>query len=170
MAIPKLFWAEVALSAIVLVIATAFDLKKGQIPNVIVFPAMALAFALSVVGVCVKGFSWGYFSRYILTASVFFFGILRLMGMGDIKLIMTLSLCNSPLTIFAMLAVGAVLLVAVQAIKAPKETSDQIHYTLTTISAGALPKARNKKTIPFAPYLLMGYVAMQVAGGLLCLL
>ena len=159
--IPK-YIVEFALSALLLIVASIFDIKTGKIPNwlVVLFAAIAIgSFILSLILLA----DYTIFYRLILVIAVFLFGALRLIGLGDIKLIMVLALLNHPVTILLAVALACACVVCYALLKNPSQTRLQILSSLEILRTRSTKNATKNFRVPFAPALAIGYC---VIGGI----
>jgi len=161
------FWVELFVSVVVLIVASIFDIKTRRIPNWLNFSAMLVSIGLSLWGVFGDEGSAQYLVRFLLFISIFFFGSLRLMGMGDIKLLMALALLNTPLQLLLAIACGAVMLVGFSLLRNGRKTIERVRYSLITVSERQIPKPVEDELIPFAPYLTAGYILISLIGGIM---
>lgn len=170
MSIEEIRYAGVIASSILFIACVIFDLYKKKIPNQLIFPAMLIAFGWCVY-LCTLNF-WSGGLRFILFLAIFAFGASGLIGLGDIKLFMTLALLNPPTHILLSIAVAAILLVIVQLIKDPKKTWEKVKFSLfclQTNTTAAMPKpeeSKEKEQIPFVPYMALAYCIVYWGGRL----
>ena len=80
---------KITITIIILIISGISDIKYYKIPNFITFPGMIIGLLLS--GFPVKTEGWVALGLLVL---LFFVGMFRIMGMGDLKLIMALVAIN----------------------------------------------------------------------------
>lgn len=134
---------------IILLIASYTDLKYRKIPNWLTFPGMALGF---IVGSHTPEIIlW----KLLCLCILFILGMSRLVGFGDLKLIMVI---NSFLTILPAIyctGIAAGLLVLYSFIRNRKETWGIFKITLSQLFYQNVEKM-DQKGYPFAPFLLVG--------------
>ena len=149
---------ELSAALITLILATVWDIRFRRIPNAVSFPA--ILFGLILIAV----FRLGDMPLTVLALILlFFFGALRLMGQGDIKLVMALTaICGLPAALIST-GIAAVLIVSVQFLLYPKETAADTKNAFGALSRMDFKKIDRKgRSVPFAPYILAGYVFLIV--------
>lgn len=94
---------------------------------------------------------------------LFFFGALNLMGQGDIKLIMALTaICGLPAALIST-GVATILIVGVQMLLRPGETAADAKNALGALRTMDFKRINKKgRSVPFAPYILAGFVYLTV--------
>lgn len=127
---------------VVLIIASVFDIKAGRIPNLLTFPFMGIGLILTHI----------FMSQFILIQvigmlAIFLLGILKIMGMGDIKLLMVITAFIHPIYLLYVLLISSTLFVAVY--------------------IGTIKKPNIHKGHAFAPYISIG-TFISMGGAMLC--
>ena len=141
-----LAWIGVAYAAFLIAIAI-YDVRRHRVPNVAVYPAIAIAIGLAFAR---PDGDWWSFMLAGLGAGAFFLALGALnpaaMGGGDIKLVVLIGLMAGwpgvLVAVFVAFAVGAIV-------------------GLALIALGRLGR---RDPLPFAPALAVGAVAAAVAG------
>ena len=138
---------------LVLAIASACDIKTRKIPNGLILTGLVTGVLFSPVGILTKLF--GVFF-------LFFFGMLHLMGMGDIKLLWMVILLYLGFANSCFIVATAALLLILYAIwKNPSITKDIsvfFQYFLYTKKIGSI----EEDGFPFAPFLLASTVLFGI--------
>lgn len=146
----------------ILAIASGFDVITRKIPNWITFPAMLLGIGYSIYA------REAIIAKIALVLFFFMFGALRYMGMGDIKLIMTLILLENPFLACLSVVVAAILAVITAECIKQGNTRNGLFVLNAAMISKTLPKAREGARIPFAPCLLIGYLITKIGWWILC--
>lgn len=156
--------AGLACSLILLATSCIVDIKTQRIPNWLVLSGLVAAIGITLYCCICYGIWLTALIRVVLFVCIFLFGMTRLIGMGDIKLLMVLSLLNEPVLLLLSVALACAILVVFQLIAKGKTAKDKVYMgmimVLTKRKMNIEKTADN--TIPFAPYLLMGYVIVQL--------
>jgi len=139
------------------ILATIFDCRTMKIPNAISFPFMGFGLIWNVL---FNREDW--WVNLIAFVIIFLFGSLRLMGLGDIKMLMAMSLISGWFCIILTVLFSCVLFVSVQLIFHFKETWFTINSTLYYAKTNSF-KAIKESTIgskkkSFFIYILFGYI------------
>lgn len=133
---------------LILVIATVSDIRTMTIPNELILVGLITGVFFSPVSIWQKLFG---------VAFLFFFGMLHLMGMGDIKLWMVILVYVGFSNSCFIVALGALLLILYAIWKHPEITKDIsifFQYFFYTKKIGTIEKEGS----PFAPFLLVATV------------
>lgn len=168
---PEFSTVEATATAILLLVCSICDMVMERIPNKVIFPAMLISLGWCIYIVTTNAWSGGL--RLLLCIAIFAFGALDLIGLGDIKVFMTMALLNHPVTTLLSIAVGAVAFVLVQMVSAPKETWNRIRFSLLSVrlhATKAIPKLEEstaEKRFQFVPCLMAGYGILILGGVLL---
>lgn len=145
-------YVTLALTTILLLLASINDILYYKVPNKITFPAM-------IIGLLLCGFPFTVKSYYRLTwLFIFFFiGMFRIMGMGDLKLCMAVLCLRGPMETAIMMFVGSVLLFIYCLLSDKEETLDFLKSLLNNFlyHTGVLKLSNN--VYPFALFLALGY-------------
>jgi prepilin peptidase CpaA len=158
------FLIEKITAITLLIILCVFDIKTKKIPNKIVFAGIGVSIILFVVsGICHFNNS-NYWERLLLFVGIFFFGMTNWIGLGDIKLLMALSLITHPIYLCATVAIAAIFMMLYAIIKNPINTFTKIQFSLLNVYYRRIPSISkdNAETIPFVPFLLVGYIVITV--------
>lgn len=156
---------EIVICAALLLICTITDLKDRKIYNSVVFPVMLVGF-LWVIAVSIAA-SYANLGRLLVFVGVFMFGATGLIGLGDIKLCMALSLLTPPIILLIVILAAEILLLTTQFLWAPAKTLEKVQvglYAFRTRGLSKLKKNVATEGIPFAPFLAISYYAV-IAGG-----
>lgn|GEM_PF-702626 len=156
---------EPALSVILLIAASVADVRTKTIPNKITFPAMAIGLACILISAITLHYYIALVLRLVLFVLVFLFGMTGLIGLGDIKLIMALSLLNYPIIVLITVIAACVLLILIEVLLKPRETNRKITTGIVMVMTKRITKITkdNKETVAFAPFLFFGYLITRLA-------
>ena len=145
---------ETIVTFIVLGLSTLVDIIQKRIPNWITFPSILTGILYSVL------YTPDWPEKIIILILLFFFGMAKLMGLGDIKLLMALFVWNPTyIAAFTFLAASLLAILAGE-IKSPGNTQKSLtraYLFAITRSLGAV----SSQKIVFAPYLLFGYIIVK---------
>jgi len=149
---------EITTALCVLTLSAIWDIRQRRIPNIVTFPAITAGVILTAV--------WRMASLPVTVIALillFIFGTLRLMGQGDVKLIMALTALCGPAAALISAGIAAIFIVFIQLLRRPKETAAEAKtaiVALTSLNFGLIN--RNGRSIPFAPYILAGFICHAV--------
>ena len=90
-------WVQLVLCLSVVVLAAGYDVRRGQVPNWLTFPAMAIGLTLGMVGGSWSGLGWSIGG---LSLGAALLGVLYLaggMGAGDVKLLAAVGALQGPM-------------------------------------------------------------------------
>jgi Flp pilus assembly protein protease CpaA len=138
-----------------LLIVSYTDILSGKIPNAVTYP-------FSIAGMTYMIFFPPTDILYRVAMLVFLFAmgyVLRKgMGYGDIKMLMTMSLYMSPLSVLLIFATANILLFAHACLTEPMEVRMSIMGMLGLVNN----KNRIRKGFPLAPYMLCAFLIYSV--------
>ena len=163
---------EFIISLILLLLASIIDVKTKKIPNMLTFPAILLG----IIWIFYTSISTHIFTemifRLVLFVLIFFFGMTGLIGLGDIKLFMALSLLNSPFVLLSSIAIAGFLLVIVKLVQNPNETKQKMFSGIMMVRTKHIQKIDkdNNNTVAFAPYITTSYLIIGLAVKILCVI
>jgi Flp pilus assembly protein protease CpaA len=141
------------LTAVMMILASITDARSMRIPNIITFSGMTLG---CVYIAMLAPDVW--LLRGTAALTLFLAGSLGVMGLGDIKLLMAVSLLMGPWCAGFCLGAGCLLLVAFEFAKRPGETSAAIaDGTRALLRLDLFMGTENGKKKAFAPYMAAGY-------------
>lgn len=155
-------YVEATFSVLVLIMASIFDIKTRKIPNWYILCSAILALIISSFHLILFS-NYRVLLRLVFVVFVFLFGSLRLIGLGDIKLIMVLAILNHPITILLSIALACICILCYAALKKPSETRLQVSSGLEILRTRNTKNALKNFCVPFAPALTIGYC---VIGGI----
>lgn len=141
------------ITVIILLIAVYTDVRYRKIPNIIVFPSMAIGLLL-----CGFPFRWESYYRLIWVFFFFFLGSFRLMGMGDLKLCMAITILRGIEESSLMLFFGSISLLVYCFITERNNTLLMLKDTYYFFAYNTKIIKRSDKQYPFAVFLSIGYV------------
>ena len=141
------------LAVLLCLVAAYYDKKTLRIPNTLTFGSLFL-------GLCLSS-SWEEFGFKILgIVFLFFFGMFRFMGMGDLKLWMALCAILGFLDSAYAIGIGAFLLILHGLLQDPKETLQIIKLTFSQFIYIKKVQPFEQKEYAFAPYILCGLILL----------
>lgn len=136
---------------VILFIATITDLKYRKIPNILTFPSICIGLFIGYPGDKEK---------ILGLILLFLFGMTRLLGMGDLKLLMVIHAFLGFLPAVYILGIGAFCLI-LYACFTEKEAFHSIKLTLKQLSLKQFQKFE-QVAYPFAPFLFLGAFIYRV--------
>ena len=139
------------LALITLLLASYYDVKKRVIPNWITLGASLLGVILLIIG-------WNKVNFFILIPTIFLLllgGYINFIGMGDVKLLIALSVLTSPYIMMLTLCLGALSSIIFYYFN--KEKRQEIKVGLIKI-INLKDFTLEGTKIPFAPFLTIGYI------------
>ena len=155
---------EIAISLVILAVFSIIDFQTKRVPNIIIFPVMGMTAIFLIFREVLSFQPFSLVMRLVLLGLLFIFGMTGIIGIGDIKLLMTLALLNDPLYILftTFLACVGVLLTTI--LKAPKQTMKNLRsfVQMICITRSADASVTNKIEIPFVPYIMAGYLIVVI--------
>lgn len=134
-----------------LLIASCYDKKTMKIPNWI-----SLTGIITGICLCTSINQVGY--RCIAIVFIFFFGMLGLMGMGDLKLWMMISTLIGFTESCFIVAGAALILLIHQMIRNRKKASQTIRLTIFSFIYNRKIIEFEQTGYPFAPYLMFSCI------------
>lgn len=140
------------ITIIILAISAYTDLKYRKVLNVITFPSMALGLFL-----CKFPFTCESISRIVWMLIFFALGYFRMMGLGDLKLIMAVTALRGIEESSGMLLAGILLLFVYCFFTDRKNTVLMLKDTCSTIFYHTPVIKRSDKEYPLAAFLAVGY-------------
>lgn len=144
------------LCGLTLLAAAVTDMHHRRIPNAITLPAIGSGLILTAV------IDWKTFWITLATILVIFFaGMFGFMGGGDLKLIMAVVAFHGVMPALCSVGIASVAIIAVSAIQNPKETLSEVKNGLRC-AIGKTKIMEQGRRVPFAPYLLFGYIVREI--------
>lgn len=135
----------------ILGIATFYDLREHRIPNLLLAYGVLFGFLSSQSFI-------ELFWKTIAFIFLYFFGMLRLMGMGDLKLWMFLNSFVGFQDSCWIIVIAALLLILFGGIKNRTETVLIFRHILISIQLRKKPEIIEQTTYAFAPFVLAAAV------------
>lgn len=135
----------IAVTLIILIISAILDTKTMRIPNWLTFGGMGLGLLITYI------ISWqtGLINTGVILL-LFFLGMTGFVGLGDLKLLMAMVALQGWLPSLITLGLASLLLIIV---KVKNE-----HYVVDMKRLKDKALASEGVKVPFAPYLLAGYI------------
>ncbi|MCR5479039.1 MAG: A24 family peptidase [Ruminococcus sp.] len=145
-------------AAIVLIIAAIFDIKKQRIPNSLTFPA----FFVGLILMCITENFQTILINIICVLAIFLFGATGILGLGDIKLLMALTVLYGWSSTLLSFALASVILLIFTSFVNPVETWIYITKFFRRIRREKVPFNKKATKYVFAPFLLFGAVITYI--------
>lgn len=142
-------------SFVALAVAAYFDIKSFRIPNKLTFPVMTVGLILSVFLSPAETLR-----RAAAIILLFFFGMLHLMGMGDLKLCMAITALRGWQEMLYMILGACVSMLLYCVLKNPKKSFYEIKAAFICMF-WRMPPIGGGQQYPFSVFLLVGYAAVQ---------
>ena len=146
------------LTLTVLLISACTDVRDRKVPNEVTFAGMATGLILAAA---VSPKEAGI--RFLCLIFLFFFGMLRLMGMGDLKLCMAVTALRGPEEASLTLLFGAFMLLVYCLFTDAKNTVLMMKDTVALFTTGTPIPKRSDRLYPLAAFLALGYPAAWIA-------
>lgn len=144
-----------------LIICAVFDLKCRKVPNAITLPLMLCGLLLTAL---TELLLLPY--KLLFASCLFFFGMTGLLGLGDIKLLMSLGLAWKPEYALFSAALSSLFIFLHHIIRKQTGLRPLLQRScLCLLRLRPTQERTNDNSVPFAPYLLFSYILIQ--GGLL---
>lgn len=140
------------ITIVILVISAYTDLKYRKVLNIITFPSMMLGLIL-----CKFPFTGESLYRLLWMLIFFALGYFRMMGFGDLKLIMAVTALRGIEESSGMLLTGILLLLIYCFFTDRKNTVLMLKDTYSTIFYHTPVLKRSDKEYPLAAFLAVGY-------------
>ena len=151
----------------VLLIASISDLCTGKIYNWLTIPAALSGLILSIaINSPVE-----IFSKIIGVVFLILFSCFRLMGTGDIKLIIAITMFSGFVVAMGSVAIGSAMVLLYWIKKAKIDAFKGIYTTLLNLKTTGISNNVSgglKESVPFAPFMLFGFVVLGIGRLLLC--
>lgn len=133
---------------IILLISSYYDIREKRIPNELIVIGL-------VVGFLLQKSLFDVFLQICVLILLFFIGMLKIMGMGDLKLWMVISCYTGSADSFIIIAVAAALLMVYAWFKNRKESVLILNHIKFSILLKERPKNIEQTAYSFAPFILL---------------
>lgn len=133
---------------IILLISSYYDIREKRIPNELIVIGL-------VVGFLLQKSLFDVFLQICVLILLFFIGMLKIMGMGDLKLWMVISYYTGFADSFIIIAVAAALLMVYAWFKNRKESVLILNHIKFSILLKERPKNIEQTAYSFAPFILL---------------
>ena len=144
---------------LILLAVACFDIQTHKIPNSICLYSGFLGFLMCDADPKM------YATRIVGILFIFFLGMLRMMGLGDIKLWMAATACIGFLPATYGLGLGAFFFAVFSVLHKPQESISIIKDMFISIfKYGRFPKRWEQPEYPFAPFIFTGTAVLTVLG------
>ena len=140
------------LAMTMLTVCAYTDMRDRKVLNIITFPMMAIGLILSSF-VSLELL----FLRFLCLLLFFLFGMMRIMGMGDLKLLMALTALRGIYETTYTMFFAALLLIIYCAMERPKETALVMKDTAMFLAVRRKIKTRSETRYPFAVFIAIAY-------------
>ena len=142
---------------IILFIANIWDLEYHKIPNCLIYIGFTIGF-VSPWTMC------SYKEKIFSIILIFFIGMLKLMGMGDIKLWTVMAMYIGLIKSCYVMGLAAFLLILHQLIRNRKETLKILSLTVKEIFFTRKLHFFEQKSYPFSPYIYTSFFTLAILG------
>lgn len=142
----------------ILLISACTDMSDRRVPNAVTFGGMATGLILVALNSPKEA---GI--RFLCLIFLFFFGTLRLMGMGDLKLCMAVTALRGMQEGSLTLLFGALLMIVYCLLTDSKNTALTLKDTVVFFTTGNPIPKRSDRLYPFAAFLALGYPMAWIA-------
>ena len=152
--------AALVITLLLLTAAAIWDVQCRKIPNLLTVPALAAGTVFTALHSL-----WDAALLVIILLALFFAGMTGILGSGDIKLIMALTALQGIWSALISTGAAAAFVLTVQLALRPQKTAGYIKMALRTVirlDRTAIDSAG--RSVPFAPYLLLGFAAFRIIG------
>lgn len=143
---------------IILLVSSYYDIREKRIPNELIVIGL-------VVGFLFQKSLFDVFLQICVLILLFFIGMLKIMGMGDLKLWMVISCYTGFADSFIIIAVAAALLMVYAWFKNRKESVLILNHIKFSILLKERPKIIEQTAYSFAPFILLA-VGLYMLWGL----
>lgn len=144
---------------LILGVSAYYDSNTMKIPNQVTFPAILAGLVYSLIFFHTGSF----FSRLAAIAVLFFFGMLDLMGMGDLKLCMAVTAWAGWKHTLFMVLFASLFMLLYCAMEDRAKTWKEIKATILKLVYRIPVNGRNGKCYPFSVFLLLGFLVARIA-------
>ena len=146
------------IAAVICLAAAIFDYKTTKIPNKFIFPVIILSFIFSLI--CYPLINTGFSVLFVVL--LFFFGMTGWMGLGDIKLLMALSLIGTwKMGVFTF-ALSSIYLMIFGFLVSPYETGFYAKKMLNRFKLKKEPLYKKSTKYKFAPFIMLGVLSYSI--------
>lgn len=148
---------HLALLLLILMAAAYTDIRSHKIPNKLILVGM-------IIGLTYEPSFHGLIGKTAVLLVLFFFGMTGLMGAGDIKLLMVISLFVDVTRFLMILAVAFMLLIIYGLVRYP-ESRMEFRLMIKGLFLRICPDTKKGRAIPLAPFLLASYLFTLIFTG-----
>lgn len=133
---------------IILLVSSYYDIREKRIPNELIVIGL-------VIGFLFQKSLFDVFLQICVLILLFFIGMLKIMGMGDLKLWMVISCYTGFVDSFIIIAVAAALLMVYAWFKNRKESILILNHIKFSILLKERPKIIEQTAYSFAPFIFL---------------
>lgn len=149
------------ISIVLLVLASITDIKYKKIPNIITLTGICIGVIFQITtSIILHSYSFLIISLIAIIA-LFFIGMTGILGLGDIKLLIALTALNGIMPAIMTAGFGSLYVILISLITRTKEATGELKMGIQTLLF-KLPIYRNGRSVPFAPYMLAGYISAMI--------
>ena len=141
-----------------LVIASYTDVKKSKIPNFITLPCIAAGLVTTLVSCITTGDYRNILVCCIGIVVLYLFAMFGFMGGGDIKALMAVCALRGPLNTILTAGIGSIGVLVIWLINKPDDAIGGFKNVYYSISTKCFGNVKQGGSVPFAPYMLFGFV------------
>lgn len=146
------FMVQSILAAVTCLAAAVFDIKTNKIPNKLTFPMIIVGLVLSLIFAPIKE----TIISSVIVVALFFLGMTNLIGLGDIKLLMAVTMIGGwKMGVFSFIIATIYLCICAYIIN-PIETGFYITKTIKRLHFQKQKFNKNSTKYTFAPFMFLG--------------
>ena len=149
------------ISIVLLVLASITDIKYKKIPNVITLTGICVGVIFQIISSVILHSYGALIINLISIIALFFIGMTGILGLGDIKLLIALTALNGVISTIMTAGFGSLYVILISLITRKKEAAGELKMGIQTLLL-KLPIYRNGRSVPFAPYMLAGYISAMI--------
>lgn len=149
------------ISMVLLILASVTDIKYKKIPNIITLSGICIGIIFNVVSAVILRTYGQMIINFIVMILLFFIGMTGILGLGDIKLLIALTALNGALPAIMTAGFGSLYVIIISLITGTKEAKGELKMGIQTILL-RLPVYKYGRSVPFAPYMLAGYISAMI--------
>ncbi len=149
------------ISITLLILATITDIKYKKIPNIITLMGMCVGVIYQIISSIILHSYNSLIINLISIIALFFIGMTGILGLGDIKLLIALTALNGIMPAVMTAGFGSLYVIVVSLITKTREATEELKTGIQTLLF-KLPIYQNGKSVPFAPYMLAGYISTRI--------
>lgn len=149
------------ISITLLILATITDIKYKKIPNIITLTGMCVGVIYQIASSIILHSYNSLIINLISMIALFFIGMTGILGLGDIKLLIALTALNGIMPAVMTAGFGSLYVILISLITRTREATEELKTGIQTLLF-KLPIYKNGKSVPFAQYMLAGYISTRI--------